>query len=119
MVTLCFRELADALHEAQRLAKVTKPEAPLDAVRVIAKVPVRHLNMEPLGVFLRQGRDAAPAGRARLLRKVLHHVVISLSLTDRFSEYDVEGTFLQACEFRAETGKRKQTRLLARISASV
>src|SRR6202048_3207823 len=105
MVALCFRELADALHEAQRLAKVTKPEAPLDAVRVIAKLPVRHLNMEPLGVFLSQGRDAAAAGRARLLRKVIHHRVISASCPPiDLAEYDVEGTFLQACVFRAAQG---------------
>jgi hypothetical protein len=60
--------------------------------------------MEPLGVFLRQGRDAAAAGRARLLRKVIHHRVISASCPPIVAEYDVEGTFLQACEFRAETG---------------
>jgi hypothetical protein len=71
-MALRFRELADLVNESERFAKVLEPEAPFDAVSVIAQLPVRHLGVEARGFPWRERRNAASAGCAGFIGECIH-----------------------------------------------
>ena len=67
-------ELAYFLHEAERPAKILKPESVLDLAGLIAHLPLRNLFVKALGLFRRQWRDAALAGRACFFNQGVDHL---------------------------------------------
>src|SRR6516162_2027764 len=83
MVALRLRKLAHPIDESQRLAKVLELKLALDAMRVIYKLPLRHLGMKTLGFIRRQRRDAASAWRAGPLGKGICHFSPPLTRADR------------------------------------
>src|SRR5262249_42331400 len=77
MMALRLGKFADAVHEVQRLAKIAKSEASLDAMGIVEKLPLRSLGVEPFRFLSRQWRDATPAGGAGFLDKSFRHGLVS------------------------------------------
>src|SRR5258708_6762808 len=73
MVAFGLREVANLLHECERLAEVPGTEGPLDSARFIHERPFRGLGEEGLGFWPSQRRDAAAAGGTGLLDKNCSH----------------------------------------------
>src|SRR5262249_13404143 len=67
-------ELADALHEGERLPEIAESKRALDAVGVIAQLPIRSLLLEMERFIARQRRDAAATRRAGFFGKGLGHL---------------------------------------------
>ena len=53
-------KLADLLHEAQRLAEVAELELALNAVRVVAQLPVRDLAVKAFGLLCGESGGIPP-----------------------------------------------------------
>src|SRR5262245_4761468 len=79
MMALRLGKFADAVHEGQRLAKIAKSEASLDAMGIVEKFPLRSLRVEPFRFLSRQWRDATPAGGAGFLDKSFRHGAVSFA----------------------------------------
>src|SRR5262245_37241558 len=67
-------ELADPLHEGERLPEIAESKRALDAVGVIAQLPIRSLLLKTYRFFARKRRDAAAARRAGFFREGLGHL---------------------------------------------
>src|SRR5262249_1905887 len=68
-------ELADALHEGERLPEIAESKRALDAMGVIAQLPIRRLLLETQRFIARKRRNAAATGRAGFFREGLGHVL--------------------------------------------
>jgi hypothetical protein len=73
MMPLLLGELAHLLNEGERLAKVSELERPLDAVSLIAQVPLRHLDVEELCLHLCERGNAASTGGASFVSEGFGH----------------------------------------------
>src|ERR1700693_4289540 len=51
MMAFSFREFTDLLNKGKRLPEVAKPEAPLDAVSSLCKLPLRGLCVKELSLL--------------------------------------------------------------------
>jgi hypothetical protein len=54
VMAFSFGEFTDVLNKGKRLAEVAKPEAPLDAVSFVCKLPVRGLSVKELSLLARE-----------------------------------------------------------------
>src|SRR6516225_11005394 len=68
-------KLADPLHEGKRFPEIAESKRALDAVGVIAQLPIRSLGLEVQGFITRKRRNAAATRRAGFLREGLGHVL--------------------------------------------
>src|SRR5262249_56537975 len=68
-------ELADALHEGERLPEIAESKRALDAMGVIAQLPIRRLLLETQRFIARKRRNATATRRAGFFREGLGHVV--------------------------------------------
>src|SRR5438128_6027258 len=70
-------KLADALHEGERLPEIAESKRALDAVGVIAQLPIGRLRLEAQGFITRKWRNTAATRRACLLGESFGHVLVS------------------------------------------
>src|SRR5438128_11676160 len=68
-------KLADALHEGERLPEIAESKRALDAVGVIAQLPIRSLLLETQRFVARKRRNTVAARRTGFFREGLGHVV--------------------------------------------
>src|SRR6476659_8764389 len=69
-------EFADLLHEGKRFPELAESKRALDAVGVIAQLPIRSLRLEAQGFIPPKRRDAPATRRAGFLREGLGHVAV-------------------------------------------
>ena len=68
-------QLADALHEGERLSEIAESKRALDAVGVIAQLPIRSLLLEMERFVARKRRNTAATRGAGFFREGLGHAV--------------------------------------------
>src|SRR5262249_43498904 len=67
-------KLADALHEGERLPDIAQAKLALDAMGIIAQLPIRRLLLETQRFIARKRRNAAATRRTGFFREGLGHV---------------------------------------------
>src|SRR5262245_20583540 len=77
MMSFRLGELAEALHESERFAKIAESERALDASGIIAQLPTRRLPLQAQRLIGAKRRNAAATGGARLVREGVGHDAVS------------------------------------------
>src|SRR5262245_40585466 len=72
MMSFALGQLAHPLHEGKRFLKIAESKHALDAVGIIAQLPIRRLPLEAQCLISRQWRHAAATS---LLREDLGHLL--------------------------------------------
>jgi hypothetical protein len=62
MMAFSFREFTNFLDKGKRLPEIAKSEAPLDALSLLCKLPVRRLCTKELSLLAREGRNSPATG---------------------------------------------------------
>jgi hypothetical protein len=74
MMAFSFREFTNFLDKGKRLSEIAKPEAPLDAMSFLCKLPVRRLCTKEFSLLAREGRNSAATGSTGFAYKRFGHI---------------------------------------------
>jgi hypothetical protein len=74
MMAFSFRQFTNLLNKGKCLPKITKPEAPLDAVSFLHQLPVWRLCMKELSFLARERRNSPATGNTGFASKSFGHV---------------------------------------------
>jgi hypothetical protein len=74
MMAFSFREFTNFLDKGKRLPEIAKSEAPLDALSLLCKLPVRRLCTKELSLLAREGRNSPATGSTGFAYKRFGHI---------------------------------------------
>src|SRR5262245_49406354 len=102
-------QLADALHEGERLPEIAESKRALDAVGVIAQFPIRSLLLEMERFVARKRRNTAATRGAGFFREGLGHAIFcNLTLkpmAGRWSAIDLPKHDVERADNRRDIGQ--------------
>src|SRR4249920_1825496 len=81
MMAFSFREFTNFLDKGKRLPEIAKSEAPLDALSLLCKLPVRRLCTKELSLLAREGRNSPATGSTGFAYKRFGHIFLPLVST--------------------------------------
>jgi hypothetical protein len=74
MMAFSFREFTNLLDEGKRLPEIAKPEAPLDAVCFLRKLPVWGFCVKAFSLLAREWRYSSATGSTGFAYKRFGHI---------------------------------------------